>query len=168
MGVQFSFGFPGVESHEGYGARRLPSGKLTSSWTHETREFTAYVAACDCGWSGGDYPPTDDGEEAAVEEWRRTHMAPLFPKLARGAARREAPGRLERYVEEAVDGLPTSTAYRAIRSLVATASLAALATEAERRLHAHVAKAREANASWSEIGDALGISKQAAHERFGR
>lgn len=29
-----------------------------------------------------------------------------------------------------------------------------------------VAIAREAGASWSQIGDALGITKQAAHERF--
>lgn len=29
-----------------------------------------------------------------------------------------------------------------------------------------VSKARAAGASWQQIGDALGISRQAAHERF--
>lgn len=38
--------------HEGYAARALPEGTLTSSWTLETDEFRGYVAACGCGWTG--------------------------------------------------------------------------------------------------------------------
>jgi hypothetical protein len=38
--------------HEGYAARRLPDGTLTGTWTYATREFSAYVAACGCGWHG--------------------------------------------------------------------------------------------------------------------
>lgn len=38
---------------------------------------------------------------------------------------------------------------------------------AESDLRTSVARARERGATWQQIGDALGISRQAAHERFG-
>ncbi len=38
---------------------------------------------------------------------------------------------------------------------------------AESDLRASVARARERGATWQQVGDALGISRQAAHERFG-
>jgi len=73
--------------HEGYGARRLPDGTLTGTWTWATREFTAYVAACGCGWRGsGDWPPTEAGEELAVDQWDTEHATPL---LARQVVRRQ-------------------------------------------------------------------------------
>jgi hypothetical protein len=73
--------------HEGYAARRLPDGTLTGSWTHATREFEAFVAACGCGWRGHlSYPPTEGGEELAVKQWRSQHAEPL---LARQAERRQ-------------------------------------------------------------------------------
>jgi hypothetical protein len=72
--------------HEGYAARRLPDGVLTGTWTYATREFTAYVAACGCGWHATrTWPPTGDGEELAVQQWEREHGEPL---LARQAERR--------------------------------------------------------------------------------
>jgi hypothetical protein len=73
--------------HEGYADRRLPDGRLAGGvWTYATREFTAYVAACGCGWHAtGDHPPTEEGEELAVDQWRAEHGAPL---LARQAERR--------------------------------------------------------------------------------
>jgi hypothetical protein len=73
--------------HEGYAARRLPDGTLTGTWTHATREFDAYVAACGCGWRGDvDYLPTENGEEFAIDQWRLTHAEPL---LTRQAERRQ-------------------------------------------------------------------------------
>jgi hypothetical protein len=73
--------------HEGYAARRLPDGTLTGTWTHATREFDAYVAACGCGWCGDmDYLPTEVGEEFAIDQWRSQHAEPL---LARQATRRQ-------------------------------------------------------------------------------
>jgi hypothetical protein len=171
MGVFYDFGFPAVESHEGYGARRLPSGALTGTWTHETRIFNAYVAACDCGWSGDqDHSPTEAGEDAAIDEWKRVHMLPLLPALARRAARRQVPRTVSMFEDEAVNGLPEESSPQesvAVRSLVAVASLGALAEEAELALRNRVAKARRAGAAWSAIGDALGITKQAAQQRFG-
>jgi hypothetical protein len=76
----------GLDDHEGYALRRLPDGTLTGVWTHATREFTAYLPACDCGWrSPHQHPPTDQGWEAALEDWRAQHAVPL---LARQADRR--------------------------------------------------------------------------------
>jgi hypothetical protein len=73
--------------HEGYGARRLPDGTLTGSWTWATREFDGYVAACGCGWrSPRDWPPTEDGEALAVDQWESEHATPL---LARQAVQRQ-------------------------------------------------------------------------------
>jgi hypothetical protein len=74
--------------HEGYATRRLPDGTLTGTWTYATREFTAYLPACGCGWHvEREYPPTEDGEEAALDQWRAEHAAPL---LARQAERHRA------------------------------------------------------------------------------
>jgi hypothetical protein len=78
----------GLWDHEGYAARRLPDGSLTGTWTYATREFTAYLPACGCGWQvEREYPPTEDGEEAALDQWRAEHATPL---LARQAQQRRA------------------------------------------------------------------------------
>src|SRR5262245_59513958 len=73
-----------LDDHEGYADGRLPNGQLAGGvWTYPTREFTAYVAACGCGWQAtGELPPTEDGEEAAVDQWRSDHAE---PELARQA-----------------------------------------------------------------------------------
>ncbi|MFD2081571.1 hypothetical protein SAMN05421678_106271 [Actinopolymorpha cephalotaxi] len=71
--------------HEGYAARRLPDGSLTSTWTAQAADFTGYVAACSCGWHGSvDHPPTDDGEIAAAGEWHQTHLQELIAKAEAG------------------------------------------------------------------------------------
>jgi hypothetical protein len=76
-----------LDDHEGYPDRRLPDGRLADGvWTYATREFTAYVAVCGCGWqAAGEHPPTEDGEQAAVDQWRSEHAQ---PELARQATRR--------------------------------------------------------------------------------
>ncbi len=45
--------------------------------------------------------------------------------------------------------------------------LALLAETVESATRTAVQQARETGASWSEVGAALGVSKQAAHARFG-
>jgi hypothetical protein len=81
--------------HEGYAARRLPDGTLTGTWTAATAAFTAYVPACGCGWHADrDHPPTEEGEEAALAQWRAEHATPL---LERQAERRQL--RLARALE---------------------------------------------------------------------
>jgi hypothetical protein len=76
-----------LDDHEGYVLWRLPDGTLTSAWTNENqRQATAYVADCECGWRGRRaHPPTEEGDEAAREEWVREHAV---PELARQATRR--------------------------------------------------------------------------------
>jgi hypothetical protein len=81
--------------HEGYGARRLSDGTLTGTWTAATAAFTAFVPACGCGWHGdGEHPPTEAGEQAAIDQWEAEHATPL---LAQEAERREL--RLARALE---------------------------------------------------------------------
>ncbi len=67
-----------LEGHEGHALRRLPDGTLTSAWTAETSEFSSYVAACECRWTGGDHPATEEGYEDAVDEWEHRHARPLL------------------------------------------------------------------------------------------
>ncbi len=49
----------------------------------------------------------------------------------------------------------------------ALAATAAIREAADRKLFELVGFAREAGASWSSIGEALGVTTQAAHQRFG-
>jgi hypothetical protein len=74
-----------LDDHEGYALGRLADGTLTAALTHGV-EFTAYVAGCGCGWhSQREHPPTEDGEEAAHQQWEREHAV---VELARQATRR--------------------------------------------------------------------------------
>jgi hypothetical protein len=60
----------GLYDHEGYAARKLPNGTQTGTWTQATAAFTAYVAACACGWTATtEHPPTEAGEDAALSDW---------------------------------------------------------------------------------------------------
>jgi hypothetical protein len=73
-----------LDDHEGYALGRLADSTLTAVWTQGV-EFTAYVAGCACGWhSRRQHPPTEDGEEAAYEQWEREHA---LVELARQATR---------------------------------------------------------------------------------
>lgn len=67
-----------LDGHEGYGARRLPDGTLTATWAAATARFDAHVAACSCGWLGGEHGPNQDAYEAAVAEWEIDHARPLL------------------------------------------------------------------------------------------
>lgn len=69
-----------LDGHEGYGARRLPDGTLTSSWTAATADFSSYVSTCECGWHGTDHPPTDAGYEEAIDEWDEHHAQTLLAR----------------------------------------------------------------------------------------
>ena len=64
-----------LPDHEGYG---LCVG-ADSSDRADARTFAAYQAACECGWRGRVlHPPSDDGYDAAVDEWDRGHARPLL------------------------------------------------------------------------------------------
>ena len=90
--------------HEGYAARRLPDRTLTGTWTHATREFTAFVAACGCGWHASNHhPPTEEGEELAIAQWRAEHAQPLLERQA--TRRREHLGRVLGWLGDQADRL---------------------------------------------------------------
>jgi hypothetical protein len=75
-----------LDDHEGYALWRLADGTVTAAGTHRVREVTAYVAGCECGWqSHHQHPPTEEGREAAYEQWEREHA---LAELARQATRR--------------------------------------------------------------------------------
>jgi hypothetical protein len=101
----------GLYDHEGYAARKLDDGTLTGTWTAATAAFTAYVAACGCGWTAAaEHPPTEAGEDAALADWaahadqqeaarmarRRRELAEVLHALGRLAAEVENPADLPR------------------------------------------------------------------------
>jgi hypothetical protein len=55
-----------------------------------------------------------------------------------------------------------------VQPLNALATLGIARQVLERLTQAHVNRARRTGASWTDIGIALGVSKQSAWERFGR
>ena len=62
----------------------------------------------------------------------------------------------------------TSDALRSPDPAVRLRAVVALRRLAEQVEEEAVAAAREADWSWDQIGDALGISRQAAHKKHGR
>lgn len=84
----------GEPPHEGFTARLLRDGRLTSEWSQRTGQESSgfVVVCCTCGWHGGRYRdsgrdaagrrwwPDLDGdaeEQAAHDEWWHRHLAPL-------------------------------------------------------------------------------------------
>jgi hypothetical protein len=107
-----------LDDHEGYADRRLPNGQLAGGvWTYATRHFTAYVAVCGCGWqASGEHPPTEDGEEAAVDQWRSEHAT---PELARQTTRRRGTLGLElRWLGTQADRLEDPATLKAVSRAV--------------------------------------------------
>jgi hypothetical protein len=91
--------YENLEGHEGFAMRRLPDGTTTSSWAVEA-VFSSYVAACECDWRGGDYAPTEEGYEEAIDEWDRRHAQPL---VAQGVPR--SVGRMIREMKQILNDL---------------------------------------------------------------
>lgn len=100
--------FEDLEDHEGYAARRLPDGTLTSSWSSATAEFRAYVAACGCGWTGSEHPPSEEGREEAIAAWESGHaLALLSYAVPHGVA--EVVAEARRAVAELANRRPLAT-----------------------------------------------------------
>lgn len=65
-----------------------------------------------------------------------------------------------------LDALPDNIELRDARYFRAIVAAGKNVADAEQALRAAVADARRAGDSWAVIGAALGVSRQAAHERF--
>jgi hypothetical protein len=71
----------GLWDHEGYADQRLADGRLTGGRWQE--RCTGFVPACGCGWHASqDYPPTEAGEQAALDYWHDAHATPLLEHQA--------------------------------------------------------------------------------------
>ncbi|SDD17365.1 hypothetical protein [Actinokineospora iranica] len=108
--------------------------------------------ACDCGWTADrGFPSRDE----AVEHWMRAH--------ALAALEAEPPSWLlvkSDILREQVEELTRCRPEVALKLLAEVESWQRPLTERA------VAAARATGASWADVGAALGVSRQAAHERF--
>jgi hypothetical protein len=85
-----------------------------------------------------------------------------------GSAGRSDPAKAaDSIVDEAMRGLVVRTGGDELTVGAALSATAALRDAADRKLFELVGFARDAGASWSSIGDALGVTTQAAHQRYG-
>ncbi|GIG91897.1 hypothetical protein [Plantactinospora endophytica] len=143
-----------VAGHGNLVGFRLPDGTLSTDATAPA-DTVGYRARCTCGWVGAsDYPAADEGRWMATSEWGG-HVKPILAATPPG------------WLLNRSDTLRDNVA-----ELATTWPLQALGILAEVErwqrplIERAVTAAREAGLSWAEIGNALGISRQSAHERF--
>jgi hypothetical protein len=85
-----------------------------------------------------------------------------------GSAGRTDPAKAaDGIVDEAMRGLVLRSGVDELTVGAALSATAALREAADRKLFELVGFAREAGASWASIGQALGVTTQAAHQRYG-
>jgi hypothetical protein len=104
------------------------------------RDLARWQVECACGWLG----PVRDGSQDPGE-----------PAIG-GDAPRVLRRRLRREWAAHVGASATAQVRRAADEVA----------RAQERLEAAVRQARASGASWAQIGDAAGIAKQSAHERW--
>lgn len=87
-----------TDEHEGFVAGRLADGALTDIWTDVTAApagtYSAYLAACECGWTGSArHAVNPQGYDAAQRAWLAGHFRPLLGRHLVGliAARQDLP-----------------------------------------------------------------------------
>jgi hypothetical protein len=166
----------GDSIHEGWAAQVVPDGRLSASSSGEgvlvqgvtgryrrdelmrdyeivpDAEVVGWRGACTCGWQGVMW--TRVGSAAEENLARRRAYIP-----ASGFS--DPSARVEEAIEEEWRAHATPV------TLVADVRAAAREyAKAGERLTASVAAAKVAGATWAEIGAAVGITRQAAHERW--
>jgi hypothetical protein len=164
------------EGHEGWAASVTPDGRRTGSSTgrgmlvegitgryeRDTtmpgyeivphREIIGWQGQCECGWQGEFWERVPSAEEADLGQ-RKAHLP-----LEKSA-----------HAPEPVDDAIGDEWLQHVAPLGAVAGVEAAArdyAQAGRRLDKTVAAAKAAGASWADIGRAVGITRQAAHERW--
>ncbi|MBG0818525.1 hypothetical protein [Planomonospora sp. ID82291] len=151
-----TFTCPDIPDHEGFAAPVLPSGEPAPSASAFTKTFIGYQAVCSCGWSDRRrFPATPQGAGETEYRWWSRHAAPLVAAAPPGELVTKSNLLCERIVTLAAE-----------RPLAALTLLSQVESWQRILLDHAVAGARESGASWAQIGEAMGISKQSAHERF--
>jgi hypothetical protein len=143
-----------VSGHAGLVGRRDVDGSLADE--DRPGKAVGYRALCSCGWQGEhDYPPDEDGRMSANAEWAVRHLTPLWSVAPPAWMLNRSDG-----LRDALGDLATSWPLQALGVLAEVERWQRPLTERA------VASAREKGQSWAEIGAALGITRQSAHERF--
>jgi hypothetical protein len=146
---------PDIPGHEGYAAPVLPDGEPSRSASAFTRTFVGYQAACSCGWTDRRrFPPTPQGAQDAEGHWVK-HAGPLLAAAP--------PSWLVIKSNLLCEQIVNLTGERPLAALTL---LSQVESWQRALLDQAVAAARQGGASWAEVGEAMGITKQAAHERF--
>ncbi|MFE7752121.1 hypothetical protein [Streptomyces sp. NPDC057428] len=178
--------------HEGYAVAVLADGRDATAedspgssnsawWCFDGRDGRPLAvgvrAGCDCyaadssrvvrTWRGSTVHPVVLGDDEATEgfdrqngpyaEWENTHVAP--------AADTAVPGDVTALLTEMRERLAALAGERPLAALTAVAQLEAAAAAAS---ISAAAAAQQRGSSWTDIGKAVGTSKQAAHQRFAR
>lgn len=154
-----------LPGHCGTTVGRLPDGSLADVEADLGRgeedgpvrhpTAVAVLAQCSCGWTGPtDHPPDEMGRISAISDWV-AHMRPLWA----AAPPRWLLNRSDSLRESVIE-LAGSWPLQALGILAHLERWQRTATEEA------VARARDAGSSWADIGAALGITRQSAHERF--
>jgi hypothetical protein len=144
-----------MPGHTGFVAARLRDGTVVDV-AEAAGPVQGYLAACECGWlDQHTLPANEQGRTATAEQWWRAHAIPM--------ANTEVPGWLlvkSDVLREQVEILLANQPESALKLLAEVDGWRRQLTERA------VASARERGLPWSTVGSALGISRQAAHERF--
>jgi hypothetical protein len=156
-------------THEGYVASVVPDGRLAASYTghgvivdigrlSETvvpdRDVIAWQLTCSCGWLGRRWARVSDPADHDPAQGR-VYLAPDGHAMPPEDI--EEAGRVEWWHRHAEPAERLSAVRDAARD--AARATTALATA--------VRAARSNKATWAEIGDATGMTRQSAHQRWG-
>lgn len=160
MGWTWDTGYGPAYAHEGYAAAVLDDGTVTGTHDALTNgRFVGWRAACDCGWRGPGYwsraeaLATDPAYRASVE--RYPAAASIAPDSVEGDE--DGDGALGQWRAHLATAVPALAVHDAAQRL----------TDAREQLDQAVRTARSSGTSWAAIGDAAGMTRQAAHERWG-
>lgn len=162
--------------HEGWAAPVAPDGRLSASSTAEgmlvegvtgryvldvtmpdyevipDKEIIGWRGACVCGWQG--------------EMWERvTTPAAADFSLRRDYVALDEFANASSEVEDAIQD-EWNSHIAPSEAILGVESAAREYSQAGHRLDKTVAAAKAAGASWADIGRAVGISRQSAHERW--
>jgi hypothetical protein len=160
MGWTWDTGYGPAYDHEGYAAAVLDDDTVTGTHDELTNgRFVGWRAACDCGWRGERFWSRDEVLAAdpvyAEQVQRYPAGASIAPESVEGEEDDDgALGQWRAHLAEALPGLAVHDA-------------AARLTTAREDLESAVGRARAAGASWTVIGEAAGLTRQSAHERWG-